>query len=1712
MKTKQCFAVLTVMIGLLSAVNCWGAAISFNVTSGDWNTPGNWSPAQKPVAGDAVTIPTGRTVTGLGGANQACTSIVIQGTGSLTVDANTLTLSGNLTVGSSGAAVLTIASGASMSVGGTFGFGGTGSHIDNNGTFSCAGGGTFSTGTLNNNGTATFSGSAQAFNGSMAVVQGANATLNITANNSTPFGGSSTLTATASGNTVSYTAAQNMKGATYFNLSVSGNSPSAGSSTIVNGTLRINLNSGQQVNSANNITMGANSTILRILGTLNGTPTFPGSPNYVSVIYANTAAMTTGVELPANIKNLTLTNTLSATSANKVTLNTSTTVNGTFAATYLGTPAASAGATVLAAASGKTVTFSSSPVALNFPGTQLASSASYTVVSGGSTFVSGTLGSLTLNGAGAPLGTPSVAITSGTLVLTVAAPVTTYTVSYNANGGTGSQTDGSSPYNSGATVTVLGTGSIARTGYTFSHWNTVSDGSGTSYAPAATFSIAANTTLYAIWTINTYPVSYNANGGTGSQTDGSSPYNHNATVTVLGTGSIARTGYTFAHWNTASDGSGTSYNPSDTFSITANTTLYAIWTINNYSVSYDGNGSDGGTTPTTQNGDYNTSVTAAASTFTRTSYSFTGWNTAANGSGTAVVAGASYTIPAANTTLYAQWAFGCAAPDIVGGIDASATTLCAGSPVILTLTNVTGSEPLFYQWQTNNVDLTGATNVSYTNLTVALTDAADYTCVVTNDCGSITSAVVTLTVNLLPSAPTAGDVTVTYDGAAHTGTATPAGGSGVKWFTAASGGSVTSPPSGTNVGTYTAYAAATNDMTGCESATRTLVTVQINKADASVTVTPYSVTYDGNPHTATAGTVTGVNGETGATVGTVNLGGTTHTNAGSYPSDSWTLTGGANYNNISATTISNNIAKAAASVTVTPYNVVYDGNPHTATAGTVTGVNGETGATVGTVDLSGTTHTAVGVYTNDFWTLTGGANYNNIPSTTITNIITPAPTSYALTNSGAWNVAANWSPNGTPGQLDTVTINTGKTLTGLGGANQSCASLTIQGTGVLIVDANALTVTNAISVGSSGAANLTIESGGILTITGTGSAAWGFGGTGSSITNHGIFNCSGGNSSSTGNFVNNGTATFTGNQQSFNNSGNIIQGPNAVLNLNGSVTTPIGSSPTISFTNTGNTVSYGAAATDVNTKGATYYNLTFTGGGRRSMGNPTVINNKLSIQGSVNDVRFGSAPTYAAGATLEYKSSVAQTQGNTSDAFPASGGPANLIIDNSSGFTLSAARTITGTVTLAAGTFSSANNLTLGNGATIVRTAGIFSGTPSFGSSVNVTYNNTSSTTTGTELPTSSSVLNNLTINNPAGVVLNANRTVNGTFSATYNGTTPPLAAGGNTLALVSSPVNITVTGGALVSNPYTIVSSSGTTVSGTLGTVTVTGDGAPYSPAPTASTASGQLVLTIAAALTPTSVAVTSSANPAGYLSTVELVAAVTPATATGTIQFKTNGVTFGSPIALADDGKATNSTSALLRGTNVVTADYSGDDDHDVSTGTLSPDQVITNHPPAAANLTLGVVHGGSVSLLVIGGKHAPTDVDGDSLTVTGVGTASSGTSGFTLSNVTYTADGDPGTNMFTYTVSDGLGGTDTKTVTVVVTDPQGFNQISATNLGGNTLALAYLGIPGTHYSLDWATNISAPINWMPVITNAAQTNGWLYFTNTGVGTDFYRTRYVP
>jgi uncharacterized repeat protein (TIGR02543 family) len=242
--------------------------------------------------------------------------------------------------------------------------------------------------------------------------------------------------------------------------------------------------------------------------------------------------------------------------------------------------------------------------------------------------------------------------------------IDTYIVTYDGNANTGGSVpvDGvSHPH--GSSVVVKGnTSGLVRAGYSFNGWNTATDGSGVSYmAGASIVNISANLILYAKWTnLPTYTVTYNGNGSTG----GSAPVDSNTylsgnAVTVLDNiGTLVRAGYTFNGWNTAANGSGLSYNANASMTMgSANLTLYAKWQPA-YTLTYSGNGSTGGTAPVDSNVYHNgDSVTVLNNTgnLVMMGYTFGGWNTAPNGSGTTYAGGASLSMGVGNLTLYAKW-------------------------------------------------------------------------------------------------------------------------------------------------------------------------------------------------------------------------------------------------------------------------------------------------------------------------------------------------------------------------------------------------------------------------------------------------------------------------------------------------------------------------------------------------------------------------------------------------------------------------------------------------------------------------------------------------------------------------------------------------------------------------------------------------------------------------------------------------------------------------------------------------------------------------------------------------------------------------------------------------------------------------------------------------------------------------------------------------
>ncbi|RYE17372.1 MAG: hypothetical protein EOP51_24000, partial [Sphingobacteriales bacterium] len=235
--------------------------------------------------------------------------------------------------------------------------------------------------------------------------------------------------------------------------------------------------------------------------------------------------------------------------------------------------------------------------------------------------------------------------------INVSCTVPTYTLTYNGNGNTGGTVPTAGPYQEAATVTVLGnTGSLVKTNYNFSGWNTAAAGTGTDRAAASTFSMpASNTILYAKWTGN---VSYDANGGTGTVTDATNYLAGQSVTTASGAG-FTRAGYAFIGWNTLANGLGTSYTASQVsaFNFAGNTTLYAVWNpVGSHTAIFEANGGTG----TMANQVESSAAALTTNAFTRTGYTFANWNTAANGSGTTYTNGQSYSF-ASNITLYAQW-------------------------------------------------------------------------------------------------------------------------------------------------------------------------------------------------------------------------------------------------------------------------------------------------------------------------------------------------------------------------------------------------------------------------------------------------------------------------------------------------------------------------------------------------------------------------------------------------------------------------------------------------------------------------------------------------------------------------------------------------------------------------------------------------------------------------------------------------------------------------------------------------------------------------------------------------------------------------------------------------------------------------------------------------------------------------------------------------
>ncbi len=490
-------------------------------------------------------------------------------------------------------------------------------------------------------------------------------------------------------------------------------------------------------------------------------------------------------------------------------------------------------------------------------------------------------------------------------------------------------------------------------------------------------------------------------------------------------------------------------------------------------------------------------------------------------------------------------------------------------------------------------------------------------------------------------------------------------------------------------------------------------------------------------------------------------------------------------------------------------------------------------------------------------------------------------------------------------------------------------------------------------------------------------------------------------------------------------------------------------------------------------------------------GTTTISGGTLTIGGAG---QLGSG-TYAGNitdnATFAYASSAAQT---LSGAITGTG---TLSFSGTGTLTLTGNNSYTGTTTVNGGTLLVNGNNLAATGAVTVLANATFGGTGSVGGVVGYQNGSLASFTVIPEVNDSYNNSNYMTFTN---AVFMTNVTVKVSM---------PANLGNGVYVLATNYVTPTLSG------TLTFATNSGSLGAGGTGVVSISGN---------------NLILTVSGVtggIPATTLALTAVPGPTNsYNASVSYTAQVqtngtTATAATGSVIFSYS--TYGTNAAVAFSTNTLGSgvanslsiSNQLPRGTNLIIAAYPGDVNYLGSTNTLI--QTVTNHPPVVSAITMGALSGTPATILIIGGKYAPTDADGDPLIVSAVQNPSThgGTVTTDGTNVTYTAlNTFTGADTFTYSVSDNYGGTSTAVITVnVVTNGGGYNLISGpVNNGNGTSTINFAGIPGYSYALETTPSLTLPITWTPVQTNTAASNGALSFTfSTASGQGYFRTHYL-
>lgn len=342
--------------------------------------------------------------------------------------------------------------------------------------------------------------------------------------------------------------------------------------------------------------------------------------------------------------------------------------------------------------------------------------------------------------------------------------VKTYTVSYNkGSNGTGTNTTATKTYDVDLT---LKNAIFTRTNYTQDGWSS-SDGGSKSYNLGGTYSANAAITLYPHWVANTYSISYNANSGSGAPSATTGSYNGtagNSISVTLSSTKPTRTGYDFLGWSENSGATAADYSAGGSYSFTipngggaVTKTLYAVWKLKTYTVSYN-KGTNGTGTNTTDTKTHGVALTLKNAIFTRTGYTQSAWATSDGGS-QAYALGASYTTNAA-VTLYPVWSA------TTSTVSASNGTLGTAQTLTVTRYDNSYTHTITYSYGSTTgtiVTKSSNTSISWTpplSLASQFPSATSGTCTLTVTTYNGNTSLGTSTKNITLSIPTSVKVTI----------------------------------------------------------------------------------------------------------------------------------------------------------------------------------------------------------------------------------------------------------------------------------------------------------------------------------------------------------------------------------------------------------------------------------------------------------------------------------------------------------------------------------------------------------------------------------------------------------------------------------------------------------------------------------------------------------------------------------------------------------------------------------------------------------------------------------------------------------------------------------------------------------------------------------------------------------------------------------------